>query len=304
MTNMQLPAAAAAAVSAVAADLPGHSEPPQLVTPLRYGIVQPKLYRGMYPRRLNLPFLRRLKLKTILSVTPEPLTEDIQQFCREQKIAMIHVSTGQAGQKPSKKGVPVTYEVVVQVLQIILSEDNAPLYLHCLNGSRVTSLVVACLRKLSFWRISSIFSEFLYYSEITAADHKFVENFRAEIEVPKKLVPWVWMGLSRSGVVDHHPTLKIKPAAEDDAPAGGDDRACTAGEMFPATTGVGTRPPVDRLRSSPAVSVHLDDAPLATPPRSPVVYACDAGCDTVCAHTPPPLSGVPENRTVTAVSAL
>lgn len=52
----------------------------------------------------------------------------------------------------------------------------------------------------------------MYFSEVTAADHKFVEEFRAEIEIPTNLVPWVWMGLSRRGVVENHPTLKIKKA--------------------------------------------------------------------------------------------
>lgn len=78
--------------------------------------------------------------------------------------------------------------------------------------------MIACLRKLSFWRTSSIFSEFSYYSEVTAADHKFVEEYSAEIQLPSDPVSWIWMGLSRTGVVDHHPTFKIKHAAssEDD----------------------------------------------------------------------------------------
>ncbi|KAK9457036.1 Oca6p [Dipodascopsis uninucleata] len=186
-------------------------ETPLLVTPLRYGIVQPKLYRGLYPRKINLPFLRRLKLKTILSLTPEPLNDDVRAFCDQEGIEMIHIKTTKA----SKKGMPMTYKEVTQAIEIIISQKYAPLYLHCLNGSQATSLVIACLRKLSFWRISSIFSEFMYFSEISAADHKFVEEFRTEIELPEDTVPWIWMGLSRTGVVDHHPSVKIKQTTKD-----------------------------------------------------------------------------------------
>ncbi|KAK7206903.1 tyrosine phosphatase family-domain-containing protein [Myxozyma melibiosi] len=182
--------------------------PPLLVTPLRFGIVQPKLYRGLYPRKLNLPFLRRLKLKTILSLTPEPLIEEIQQFCREEGIEMMHIKTS----KSKKKDVSITYKEVTQAIEIIISQSHAPLYLHCLNGSQATSLVIACLRKLSFWRTSSIFSEVSYYSQVTAADHKFVEEYTAEIQLPADPVNWIWMGLSRKGVVENHPTVKIKHA--------------------------------------------------------------------------------------------
>ncbi|KAK9323766.1 tyrosine phosphatase family-domain-containing protein [Lipomyces orientalis] len=182
--------------------------PPLLVTPLRYGIVQPKLYRGLYPRKINLPFLRRLKLKTILSLTPEPLEDEIAKFCNDEGIKMTHIKTSKSG----KKGVPISYKEVTQAIEIIISQQHAPLYIHCLNGSQATSLVIACLRKLSFWRTSSILSEFMYYSEVSAADHKFVDEFKAEIQLPQDTVPWIWMGLSRKGIVENHPTVKIKNA--------------------------------------------------------------------------------------------
>lgn len=111
-----------------------HSEPvelPNLVTPLRYGIVQPKLYRGMYPRKINLSFLRRLKLKTILSMTPEPLVEEIQDFCDQQRITTIHIKTAQK----SKKGVAITYKEVKQALEvrILVHQFRFGLSLMCLT---------------------------------------------------------------------------------------------------------------------------------------------------------------------------
>ncbi|KAK9451380.1 tyrosine phosphatase family-domain-containing protein [Limtongia smithiae] len=200
---------------------PELEDPPLLATPLRYGTVQPKVYRGLYPRKINLPYLRRLQLKTILSITPEPLIPEIQEFCREQGIQMIHIKTP----KPSKKKlVSLTNDEVTRAIEIIISQRYMPLYMHCLNGSQISCLVIACLRKLSFWRTSSIFSEFSYYSDVTAADHKFVHEFAAEIQLPNDPVPWVWMGLSRS-IVENHPTLKIKSVHEEELLATKDEQS-------------------------------------------------------------------------------
>lgn len=90
---------------------------PLLVTPLRFGIVQPKLFRGLYPRKLNLPFLRRLKLKTILSLTPEPLIDEIKQFCKEEGIDVIHIKTS----KSKKKDVPLTHKEITQAIEVFPS---------------------------------------------------------------------------------------------------------------------------------------------------------------------------------------
>ena len=64
-----------------------------LVTPLQFSTVQPNLYRGSYPREINLPFLRTLRLKYILSLTPEPLSTDplMVKFCEENNIKTIHI---------------------------------------------------------------------------------------------------------------------------------------------------------------------------------------------------------------------
>jgi tyrosine-protein phosphatase OCA6 len=61
--------------------------------PLRFGMVEdhPPLYRGSYPLARHLSFLERLGLKSILSITPEPLGEDVASWCAAQGIGMIHL---------------------------------------------------------------------------------------------------------------------------------------------------------------------------------------------------------------------
>lgn len=108
----------------------------------------------------------------------------------------------------------------------MINAAMAPMYVHCVNGSHVTCLVVASLRKLSFWSTAAITDEFLRYGEMELADRQFVEGFRAQIEVPSETVPWMWKGLSRQGIVRNHPTLKIsdkKKAEDGEKPEKSDD---------------------------------------------------------------------------------
>ncbi|ODQ82032.1 hypothetical protein BABINDRAFT_6647 [Babjeviella inositovora NRRL Y-12698] len=183
-----------------------------LIPPLRYCTIQPNLYRGAYPRELNYKFLESLQLKMIISMTPDAITEETDakfyHWARKNNIRLVHIPSAKSG-KGKKRGVPLGYTSIVGAIELILDSDNSPIYLHCLNGGQVTSLAVACLRKLSFWSTVSIFNEFISYaSDISVADRSFVESFVAEIHVPKRKVAWIWLGMSR-GVVGNHPTLRF-----------------------------------------------------------------------------------------------
>lgn len=189
----------------------------QLNPPLRFNVIQPNLYRGSYPRPRNKRFLEGLGLKTILSITPEPLGTNVEEdqwlldFAAEQDIKLVHIQSGDSSAKSKKKrGVPLAYEVVRMACEYMINAEMAPMYVHCVNGAHVTCLVVASLRKLSFWSTASITDEFLRYSDMELADRQFVEGFRAQITIPPKTVPWMWKGLSKKGIVMSHPTLKIE----------------------------------------------------------------------------------------------
>lgn len=65
-----------------------------LTPPFRFGYVNPGLSRGAYPTLRNFRFLSRLQLKTIVSLTPEPPTEDLVAFSEMAGIKIIHLSIG------------------------------------------------------------------------------------------------------------------------------------------------------------------------------------------------------------------
>ncbi|QLG71099.1 hypothetical protein HG535_0B01370 [Zygotorulaspora mrakii] len=176
-----------------------------LVTPLHFSFVQPNFYRGSYPREINFPFLRTLNLKYILSLTPDPLDKDlgISKFCTENGIKMIHIECSKETKdktkpkvKRKKKTVPIEYGVLHECIKFLIDGRNYPCYMHCMNGELVTSLVVACLRKFSYWGTVSILNEFLAYnSSINIHERSFIEDFNSEIEIDGLLlqdkVPWI-----------------------------------------------------------------------------------------------------------------
>ena len=187
--------------------------PAPLTPPLRFSVVQPNLYRGSYPREVNFLFLKSLHLKTIISLTPNPITpeydENLSEFARENAIDIIHLECALLG-KGKKRGVPLGYKTVLEALDKIVHRKFAPVYIHCLNGGQVLSLVIACLRTLQFWSSIAIFDEFINFAEnITLNDRSFVEGFRGEINIdPDDRVDWLWVGMSK-GVVGNHPKIRV-----------------------------------------------------------------------------------------------
>ncbi|CCC68514.1 hypothetical protein NCAS_0B04300 [Naumovozyma castellii] len=180
-----------------------------VVAPLLFSTVQPRLYRGSYPREINIPFLKTLNLQYIVSLTPEPLSTDpiMARFCEESGIEMVHVlcqdekkvkkkEKNSVKVKRKKKPVPIEYTVVEQCVKFLIDKKHYPCYIHCSNGELITSLVVACLRKFSYWSTVSILNEFLVYnSSINIHERNFIEHFNSEIEIDNmKLidkVPWI-----------------------------------------------------------------------------------------------------------------
>ncbi|ORX52584.1 hypothetical protein BCR36DRAFT_411473 [Piromyces finnis] len=179
---------------------------PFLIPPLPYGHVEDNVYRGGYPKQRYLRFLKRLKLKTIVSLTPKPVDyEQFKTFCKEQKIENIHVRV----EKP-KDSLPLTYAKVAHIIQIILDTSKLPIYVHCLDGSVITGVIFMCLRKLQLWDNTIIHIEYRRYTrddDISSEAIKFLEKYNGEIVIPEKIPHWLWNGQIP---FKKHPTMKIR----------------------------------------------------------------------------------------------
>ncbi|KAG9406981.1 hypothetical protein AC1031_001610 [Aphanomyces cochlioides] len=181
-----------------------------IVPPFRFTTVEDRLYRGAYPTLPNFRFLRRLKLKTLISVIPEEPTKDLHDFCVHEGIAhhTFHA------EKYSSDSVTVSPTTVVAIIQLILNKDNLPIYMHCLDGANVIGIVVMVLRKLQNWTKLATLQEFCRFTRdhsVEKDESEYLSSFSAEITLPPNAnVPrWLWNGLR----IQKHPTMIINTQA-------------------------------------------------------------------------------------------
>lgn len=136
----------------------------------------------------------------------------LQHFLTDHNINFVHVplaATKKQDKKTKTKTIPLTYSQVIHVIEKIIDSQNQPVYLYCNSGGACSSLIVACLRKLSFWSSISIFNEFLTYTKsLNHSERLFIEQFHGDLQLPRQRVDWLWRGMSK-GVIDNHPSLNF-----------------------------------------------------------------------------------------------
>lgn len=191
------------------------TSPPSLTPPLRFKRIQQTLSIGSYPRSINYRFLKNLNLKTMIAIsTTDDRTEDpeLQHFLTHHGIDFLHVplaATKKQDKKTKTKTIPLTHNQVIHIVEKIIDSQTQPVYLYCNSGGACSSLIVACLRKLSFWSSISIFNEFLTYTKsLNHSERLFIEQFHGDINLPHHRVDWLWRGMSK-GVIDNHPSLNF-----------------------------------------------------------------------------------------------
>ncbi|KAI9291917.1 hypothetical protein K502DRAFT_326063 [Neoconidiobolus thromboides FSU 785] len=87
-----------------------------LFLPFRYGQLEEGVYRGAYPKVRNQNFLKRLKLKSVLSLIPEQPNPDLVKFCKLHEINNLWIRVS----KP-KENVPLSYSKIIRCLQVRLT---------------------------------------------------------------------------------------------------------------------------------------------------------------------------------------
>merc|ERR1711879_2465 len=100
-----------------------------LIPPFRLAIIEEGLYRGAYPQKRNLQFLKRLKLKTIISLLPGEPSEDLKGFCKQHNITHLPFAVGKM-----KDEVTVSPALVAQILEVNLHQPSKPAAVHPLPG--------------------------------------------------------------------------------------------------------------------------------------------------------------------------
>lgn len=62
-----------------------------IFTPLRFSYVTPQVSRGAYPTLPCFRYLHRLRLRCIVSVTPEAPSQDVVDLCELLGIKLVHI---------------------------------------------------------------------------------------------------------------------------------------------------------------------------------------------------------------------
>eukprot|EP00457_Paulinella_chromatophora_P007811 gb/GEZN01007837.1/.p1 GENE.gb/GEZN01007837.1/~~gb/GEZN01007837.1/.p1 ORF type:complete len:335 (+),score=36.05 gb/GEZN01007837.1/:67-1071(+) len=251
-----------------------------LLCPFRYARVESHLHRGAFPTLKNFRFLRRLGLKTVLSLTPEAPTQDLLQFCKMEHINSIHISVNP--KSAAKHG--ASPKVLEQVMQVLLDVGKHPMYVHCLDGGRVTGMFIMCLRKLQHWSLKATkdeFSRFLFSgvgggTDARGAEVSSVETFSV-LSVPAGIVPPAWLGsVGQLLFRDQHPTIRLRKEGDDSeqlAKSSGAAKGGTVGrgkhgkEVNKALSSVALMPREHQLWDDPSIVprhgvAYVDSLPL------------------------------------------
>eukprot|EP00047_Mylnosiga_fluctuans_P007844 m.255851 g.255851 ORF g.255851 m.255851 type:complete len:221 (+) comp19719_c0_seq1:2-664(+) len=176
-----------------------------VIPPFRFSCVEHGLYRSAHPTPRNYPFLRQLKLKTIVCFLSS-LDPSLEAFAQAEKISLILVHV-----ERSFEVLTLKHTDVAQFLDAIKPE-NLPLLVHCYDGATTTGLAVACFRKQQHFAVSFIIAEFCRYTRdfnMEPEENKFLDRFRYHVEFPFDGPDW----LARRTAVHPPPTPAAAPSA-------------------------------------------------------------------------------------------
>lgn len=178
---------------------------PPLIPPFRHSLVEEGLYRGAHPSLKNMRFMRRLNLRTILSLVHDTAPpRDLFEYCNAERIRHVWHHVEKYDDSFSH-----TPQLVATVLSDLIDPRNHPLYIHCRDGGHNTGLVVMCLRRLQNWSLPSIYHEFTRYTkinDISYEEKQFVESFHAAVTVPAVIPRWLWNGIRHR----RHPSIQLR----------------------------------------------------------------------------------------------
>jgi tyrosine-protein phosphatase SIW14 len=145
------------------------------LAPLVFGKVDEGIFRSAYPAGKALPFLSRLSLKSMISLHPNDVRPELEEFCAQNSITLLKCDI-KYNQDPF---VVMSDEAMALVLDFVQKPENQPTLMFCTSGRIRTGCAVACLRKRLKWCMSSIILEFEQFTEPDGAlcDMQFVEAF-------------------------------------------------------------------------------------------------------------------------------
>ncbi|BAM81328.1 hypothetical protein, conserved [Cyanidioschyzon merolae strain 10D] len=160
------------------------------IPPINFSWVEEDLYRSGVPNELNYPFLEKLNLRKVLYLSPDELPPQFLNFLDDHDIELVPVGWD-SDQTP---WMPISEEVVLAALDVILDTENYPLHVMCNLGRHRTGTVIGCLRKLQQWNLTSVLEEYRRYvgGKVRLLNEQFIELFDVDlVRIPENPPAWL-----------------------------------------------------------------------------------------------------------------
>lgn len=146
-----------------------------LTPPENFAPVVNKIYRSSFPQPPNFPFLKKLKLKSVLCLIPEEYPKTHEEFFKREGIQLFQL--GMSGNK--EPFVNISSDLITEAAKIVLNPENQPILIHCNRGKHRTGCLVGVLRRLQKWSLTIIFDEYRKFAapKERPMDQQFIELY-------------------------------------------------------------------------------------------------------------------------------
>lgn len=155
-----------------------------------FGRVEQGIYRhgSIFP--INFPFLSSLNLRTVVRLSPEAPARAVLNFFAENDIKFVHL--GLKAYRAESSWRRVTDDLIKEALEVVLDAANHPVCVNCTTGEQETGVLVACLRRLQGWNLTSILHEYRRYAKHRRLfNEQFIELFDVDlVTLPRNLPTW------------------------------------------------------------------------------------------------------------------
>jgi protein tyrosine/serine phosphatase len=160
--------------------------------PEAFGIVAPGIYRSSALHPSHFSFLKSLKLKTVVVLSPEAPSRTITHFLNDNQIKLLHLGHVPVLHHPTPWS--LSEELIKDALELILDSALSPLLITCTSGAHETGVLVGCLRKLQGWSITSLIMEYRLFagSKARFGHEQFMELFDLDLIAISRHVP-IWL---------------------------------------------------------------------------------------------------------------
>mmetsp|Transcript_31852 Transcript_31852/g.71689 ORF Transcript_31852/g.71689 Transcript_31852/m.71689 type:complete len:211 (+) Transcript_31852:294-926(+) len=164
-----------------------------LFPPANYGVVEEGLYRGAIPTEINVPFLETLRLKTVVLLEHVTGAEEVDAmwaaYLEENGIELVRIGEEADRQlalgslSATKSSQPMSEELVLRALHVVVDASKYPLMVVDLLGKHRSGVLLACLRKLQRWNLTSVFEEYRRFAsgKRRLQNEQFIELFDVDL---------------------------------------------------------------------------------------------------------------------------